>query len=1103
MGPEDGPQRPTQSTSHPAPRECLPGNAQQPESSSADALVNEFLHVYLADLDRGGPRSLSEYLALYPGQEEEIAQQLARVQATSAPAPEHIGPYRILGLIGEGGMGVVYRAEQREPIQRQVAIKVIKLGMDSVEVQARFELERQALAAMSHHGIAKVFDAGTSERGQPYFVMELVEGLPITTYCDKHRLSLAERIALFQQVCAGVQHAHQKGVIHRDLKPDNVLVVRDGDKATPRIIDFGLARATNRELLARTMYTEQDRVMGTPEYMAPEQAAADNEGIDTRADIYSLGVLLYELLAGELPFSSHELRRAGWVEIQHVLAEVEPLKPSTKLTSQGAAAAAHAERRRTSLSSLARELRGDLDWIVLKAIAKEPERRYDSATGLAMDLGRHLQHEPVLAGPPSARYRLRKLLRRYRTQAVAASLVFVTAVVGAVVAILLGLEAMRQEDIAKGRADEIEKQRNEIQSTATALHQRTEAFDMLSLVVHLRETRAAERRLYPATPDMVEALRAWLNEDVRLLREGLQQARATVEALRLHSDATAAEREASVRAHPRYPDLEELRTELAARRSAQDERDGKPRPAARKPSKKTAASNAIALNASAWSLIAPDRTKFGCEGEGLVLAELGHGKAIGEEVALLGNTLAWALFACGRDDDAMAASRAALEAAPHGEGAEYEDHLARIESAVDAVRGDLGHAALTELEREVDDLAGALSDWRFERRSDSFLHDTLSQLIVDGESFCENEVAAAQQRLSWAEHVERLTIQRFEDRWSEARAAITLADGVVASSLYRTHPIDLAPQMGLVPIAMNPNTKLWEFYHLRSAWDPGSGEDPAAVPIPTHATDGSIAVTGATGIVFVLVPGGVFTMGAQTDRPDGPNHDPASNAWEGPPHTVTLDPYFLARHELSQGQWKRLSHGQEPSRYGVGVQIISMPRPVTLAHPLENVDWPTARALLHRNNLVLPTEAQWDHACRAGTDTPWWTGRERATLEGAANFADLAAKRSTSGWSTIQEWFDDGFAIHGPVDALRANPWGFHAVHGNVWEWCRDEPVSYDIEPRAGDGLRPTKELPGRRNMRGGSYMNLAEHTRCAARGRVFHDYRDGTIGLRPAQILR
>ena len=335
--------------------------------------------------------------------------------STMPDLPESIGPYRILEPLGEGGMGEVYKAEQREPVRRLVALKVIRQGMATKEVLARFELERRALAAMSHRSIAKVFDAGATEGGLPYFVMELVEGLPITDYCDKHRLELKERLRLFQQVCAAVQHAHQKGLIHRDLKPGNVLVVREGDDAVPKVLDFGLVKATNRDLLSVTLATEKDRILGTPEYMAPEQAAGDGEVIDVRADVYSLGVILYELLSGTLPFTTEELRSAGQLEALRIIREKEPTKPSTRLASTKNLIASVASRRRSTAAKMMRDLRGDLDWVVLKAISKEPERRFASANSLAEDIERFLCFEPTLASRPSLNHRLRKFCRRHRT----------------------------------------------------------------------------------------------------------------------------------------------------------------------------------------------------------------------------------------------------------------------------------------------------------------------------------------------------------------------------------------------------------------------------------------------------------------------------------------------------------------------------------------------------------------------------------------------------------------------------------------------------------------------------------------------------------------
>ncbi|HEX6810569.1 MAG TPA: serine/threonine-protein kinase, partial [Planctomycetota bacterium] len=343
--------------------------------------------------------------------------------ANGAERPQQIGPYRILDTLGEGGMGTVYLAEQQEPVRLRVALKLIKLGMDSKAVVARFEHERQALAVMQHDGIAKVFNCGTSERGQPYFVMELVKGIPLNRFCEQNRLPLPQRLVLMQQVCAAVQHAHQKGVVHRDLKPGNVLVSDEGGKLQIKIIDFGLAKAMGKGLVEASLFTEAGQVVGTPEYMAPEQADPTNPDIDTRADIYSLGVMLYELLVGALPFPGHELRKAGMLEVQRILREVDPPKPSTKLTSSPTTAAGIAAARRMSASALVRVLEHDLNWVALKALEKDRNRRYETANVLAADLQRFLDHEPLIAGPPSATYRLRKLVRRYRGQFVAASAV--------------------------------------------------------------------------------------------------------------------------------------------------------------------------------------------------------------------------------------------------------------------------------------------------------------------------------------------------------------------------------------------------------------------------------------------------------------------------------------------------------------------------------------------------------------------------------------------------------------------------------------------------------------------------------------------------------
>ena len=322
--------------------------------------------------------------------------------ARSEKPGDRIGRYKLLRQLGEGGCGVVYLAEQEEPVRRQVALKIIKLGLDTKNVIGRFEAERQALALMDHPNIARVFDAGATETGRPFFVMELVQGAKITTYCDENSLVTEARLKLFVKVCQAVQHAHQKGIIHRDLKPSNILVtVRDG-VATPKVIDFGIAKATtDQRLTEKTVFTAIEQFIGTPAYMSPEQAEMSQLGVDTRTDIYALGVLLYELLTGVTPFDARQLRQAGLDEIRRIIREQEPATPSTRLSTMVAGElTVTAARRRTEPPRLIHSVRGELDWIVLKALEKDRNRRYETPTSLAADIERHLNNELVTARPP-------------------------------------------------------------------------------------------------------------------------------------------------------------------------------------------------------------------------------------------------------------------------------------------------------------------------------------------------------------------------------------------------------------------------------------------------------------------------------------------------------------------------------------------------------------------------------------------------------------------------------------------------------------------------------------------------------------------------------
>jgi serine/threonine protein kinase/tetratricopeptide (TPR) repeat protein len=496
--------------------------------------------IFLTALEKGSPEERGLYLDAACGRDTELRRHVERLlnahqnageflqgpdpaQIATADAPSSgderpgtvIGPYKLLEQIGEGGMGVVYVAEQHRPVRRKVALKIIKPGMDSRQVVARFEAERQALAMMDHPSIARVLDGGATDSGRPYFVMELVRGIPITDYCDHERLSIPERLELFLLVCRAVQHAHQKGVIHRDLKPSNILVTVIDGAAVPKVIDFGVAKATGASLTDRTLYTAFHQFVGTPLYMSPEQADLSGMDVDTRSDIYALGVLLYELLTGTTPFDQEAFRQAAFDEVWRIIREQETPTPSSRLSTLGETLTDVSAKRGSDPRRLGEVVRGELDWVVMKALEKDRNRRYETANGLAADVRRYLADEPVQACQPSAWYRLSKAARRNRVALVTSVVVATALVLGTVVSTWQAIRAMRAEREAAKALKVAEAQRAEAEA------QRRLAED------HARQARRAVDEMYSQVaerwlavePQMQEVQKEFLRKAADFYRE--------------------------------------------------------------------------------------------------------------------------------------------------------------------------------------------------------------------------------------------------------------------------------------------------------------------------------------------------------------------------------------------------------------------------------------------------------------------------------------------------------------------------------------------------------------------------------------------------------
>lgn len=995
-----------------------------------------------------------------------------------------VGQFELRRCIGRGGMGEVWEAFDGT-LRRAVALKFVLPEQVDLRALERFEREARAGGRLAHRNLVGTLAFGR-EGELAWIAQELVEGgWTLKDFLDELRgaesvpkgyyRQVAELVA---QLADGLHSAHQAGVIHRDLKPQNILIAPDD---TPKVADFGLARVSDDPFQSLT-----GEGGGTYYYMSPEQIVASRDGLDHRTDIFSLGVVLYELLSLQRPFEGDTVQ-----QISERIRFWDPPEPAR-------------------VRSLCPE---DLSVICGKTLAKQPERRYADMAELAADLRRYLSSEPILARPPSRWVKLGLWVRRHPTPSAALA---VAALALVLISGLLARQLETARSLALSNSELSAQTLRAEQSSAAAQQARDEALqrseDLLSLSAQkdLDDLIAEAGLLWPAEPERIPELTDWMRRAKELLdglpadpargikrRPSLAEHRAKLAELRAAARPQSPEEQQADRVgHPRHAELLAKQAECTWRaRMLGLEPWPERAEVERALAQEDLPAVAEELNRIAWRLIEPKKPIYGQEVRALLVAERALAAAPESERGAIRDTLAWALLRTGRLQEALDAEEAALSqidsASVRSSAAALElEAAAWSEAELPARREQQRQLALEVAELEA--LVSERQSFQFDDPQQAWWNRQLERLIGDLEALGDpgsgllGDVLATPfgwgvgRRLEFAQQISAASVTgpQAQARWAEACAAIR------ASPRYAG--LSIEPQIGLLPIGPDPDSGLWEFAHLQT------GE-----PVE-RGLDGRLELSEASGLVFVLLPGGPYWMGAQTD-PEQQNYDPQSGEDERPVHQVELSPFFISKFEMTQGQWLRIA-ASNPSYYKPPTRMAP-----SLLHPVEGISWASALAWMQRLGLALPSEAQWEYAARGGTQTPWWTGTERESLRGNANLADQAARRGNATWPAIADWpdLDDGKLVHAAAGHYPANGFGLHEVAGNVWEWCLD---GFDDR-----GYRPTMNrdpvVPAQgaalRLSRGGSFNNAAERLRSAARNLTNPDDRDPSLGLRPARPVR